>query len=605
MKTERRVNKTILIALITIASVLALGLVSRLLAPVLISSAVVRESMENAVEAWLGHDVTMTGDPAVTFWPRPTITLNNITIRSEDRPGAEVLGHVASLSARFGLLQALLGKPVFKNFALISPEINIKINDSGEINWSSDGLLGMAVRRAAEDLAISAEAADTVIGEVTISGGTLHIEDEDGRKIDLAKIAGTLSWPSLGSTAEMNMHGEIMGQGMTLKMSSPQPLHLLAGRSTGLSASVSSSLFSGSFSGTADLATYAFFSGSLQAHIPKVQDLVQWADLPVHTADALADLTLSANLATMGNVLRFDSLQVTANGTKGSGVMDLMMASGDNPARVTGTLAFDKLDLWDLVKAVSNDRKTDGDKADSIPLFERLLGLDVRFSAAEASLGPIALSNVAVSVLSDARRAQLDILDSDLSTGSLTAQLKMQLLPKPANTVRLSVKNVDFASLAHQLGSTGPVIDGAVSMDVNLALREPLPDATVDDVTGTFSLQGQNGSIEGLALDEISKLAAGGSYFSLDQARNGETPFQTLDLEATLAGRSAEIQQGRLTTGSQTVTLAGVIPYLTQSLALSATIDNQNGQAAPLSLFIGGAWPNPVFWPATPMTNDR
>jgi AsmA protein len=599
--TLYRPGRTILrIALMSGGSILLLILLFRLIAPVLVSSALVRERMEVAVEAWLGHDVVIRKNPDLQFWPRPLITLRDITVRAEDRDDAEVLGHIAALSARFSLLDALYGAPVFRDFTLSAPDLTVKMGQNNRLNWSSSGLLGQALHKAAEEQPLDREESETVIGDVTITDGRLRLEDPQRRVLVMENINGTLIWPQLNSSAQLRLRTDIQGQSFDLGVSSPQPLQLLGGRNASLTASITSALATGTFSGMANLASYAFFSGDLQLSVPDVNGLARWADFPVHTADRLKDLSLSAQLATMGTVLRFDKLQVKANGTQGHGVMDLMAASGDRPRRVTGTLAFDSLDLWSLVTALSADQRDPDDPATSRdPMTERHLGFDVRFSANAASFGPLALTNVAVSVLADPKRSQVEILDSDLLSGSLTAQLQMQQ-QTPRTKARLSIRGVNFSTLASQMALKGPTINAPTSLDLTFATEGAITDAPGSDLSGTLKVTAQSGEVEGLSLSELRALAAKGTYFSLDQARNGPTEFQSLELIAKIVAGNAEIQTGRLAGQSQSLSVSGVIPYLTQSLALSAAVEDTTANQPQVNLFVGGAWPNPVIWPVTP-----
>lgn len=577
--------------------ILLLILMFRLVAPVLVSSALVRERMEVAVETWLGHDVIIGQDPDLEFWPRPLITLRDITIRAEDRADSEILGHIGTLSARFSLLDALYGSPVFRDFTLVSPDLSVKLDQNNHVNWSSSGLLGQALHKAADEQPLSVEESETVIGDVTITGGRIRFRDQQNQALVTENISGSLVWPTLGSSAQMRIRTDVRGQPLDLVFSSPEPLLLLGGRNASLTANLTSTLLTGTFSGTANLANYAFFSGDLQLTVPAVDGLARWAELPIHTADRLINLSLSAQLATMGNVVRFDKLQVTANGTQGHGVMDLMAATADRPRRVTGTLAFDNLDLWALVTALSADQR-EPDEGPQDPITDRRLGFDVRFSASEASLGPLSLANVAVSVLADAKRTQVEILDSDLLTGSLTAQLQMQQ-QAPHTKARLSIRGVNLSTLASQMAMQGPAIDAAAALDLTFTTAGAITDGPGSDLAGVLKVTAQSGEIKGLSLAELRTLAAKGSYFSLEQARGGATEFTSLDLMAHITGGNAEVQSGRIGSDTQALSVSGVVPYLTQSLALSATIDDKSAGQPPINLFIGGAWPNPVIWPVT------
>lgn len=594
------------LTLVTSGLALAVVLAFRLLGPVLVSPSMVRESMEQAVEGWLGHDVVIEGTPVLEFWPQPIVTLSGITIRTQDAPNGPVLGRIDSLSAHFSLWPALRGQPVFNDFHLVRPQITLKVDDQNRSNWSSKGRLATAIQAAATgSTTLDTAALDTIIGDMKISDGTLRMEASRGRALTFDNINGTIDWPRLSAPARVRLQTQVRGELLALDLASPNPLLLLGGLGTDLTATVKSTLFSGSFSGRADLTSYTFFSGDLKLAVPRVDRVVAWANLPVHTADRLHDVSLSAKVVTINKVLRFDQLAVAANGTNGTGVMDLTLATPEKPPRVTGTLAFDTLDLWLLVQAIADDRQETGPGGTPTTTpFERQLGFDVRFSAKQAQFGALMLDKAAVSVVSNAQKAEVELLDSDVLNGGLTGKIRMDLQPRPLTTIRLTGRELDFTPLAEQMAVHGPTILGPLSLDLDATLQRPLSQATAADLAGNLHIQARNGRIPALDLSAIRALSAGASYFTLKQASDSHTDFDRLDLRAELAQGSAEIRDAQLETPQRLLTLSGVVPYLTRSLSLSATLNDKDSTLAPVNLFIGGAWPDAVIWPASPARSE-
>jgi AsmA protein len=229
--------------------------------------------------------------------------------------------------------------------------------------------------------------------------------------------------------------------------------------------------------------------------------------------------------------------------------------------------------------------------------FEHEIGFDVRFSAAKAMLGPLPLQNAAVSLVSNANQARIEIIDSELHNGALRGFVNLNAAPTPGADMRLQLKNLDFETLTRDLSLPFPPFFGSGSMELSLHLAEPLAVATPEDMTGTLRLTVDNGNVPGISLTELRRLASSKAYFALSEARGGGMDFTRLNVTADINAGKAEIQEARLDGAQQSISLSGVVPYETKSLALSATVTDNAGSLAPLNLFVGGAWPNPILWP--------
>ncbi|MDO1581080.1 AsmA family protein [Rhizobium oryzicola] len=569
----------------------------RLVAPSLISSTLVRSRMEDAVEGWLGHDVTIEGTPDLSFWPVPTVSMRGITIRAWEAPNAPVLGRVSKLSARFSLLKALQGTPIFRDFALVNPDISVTIDKNGHFNWNGDGLLGKAIQKAtgAGGRQLLAPSLDAVIGDVTVTEGIVRLTAQDGSTLVVDGVNGTLDWPNLSAAARLQLRARLRDQSVNLDLFSAQPLLFLSGRMADLDATLKSALITTRFTGNVDLSSYGFLSGDLELSIPNMESLVQRAQLNVHAADRLRDISLTSKLVRTAGALRMEQLSVAANGSHATGIMDLMLIP-ERPPRLTGTLAFDRLELWPLVDAVATGQHPERMEEKAMP--EQGIGFDLRLSANAALLGPLPLDNAAISIVSNAEQSRLEILDSDLHNGTLRGLVSTVTTPSPGVDMRLMVKNIGFDTLAKDMSWTTPMISGTGSVTLDLHATKPLQSIGAKDMTGSLKISADNGRISGFNVKELRRLAGSKSYFTLGEAGSGTIDFNHLDIDTKIANGIAEIGTARSEGPQQSISLTGVIPYETGGLALSSTIiDATTAALPPLNLFIGGAWPNPILWP--------
>ncbi|EUC00242.1 AsmA family protein [Rhizobium sp. CF080] len=588
---------------ILIGAIIALCLFSlfQIIAPFLISSTVVRESMERAVAEWTGHDVTIEGTPDIRFWPEPRITLREITIRKQAEAGERVLGRVARLSASFDLLEALVGQPEFKNFRLTDPKIYVLREADGRLDWANDGLLSRAVRDARPDSSGQVLTADddARVGDVRISNGVFEISDvASGRVTRFQSINGTLDWPWLSRGLELKADANLNGQALTLDMSSTQPLLLLSGKSGNLSGTMASALFHGQFRGVANLAAHAFLSGDAELTVPDLSAVMRWSGLNLAGVERLKSFSLNTRLVTNDNILRFDNLSLGLNDIKATGILDLMLPP-DRAPRLAGTLAFDRMDLSAALAAIAPRAMGDTSQGNG-----HLAGLelDLRLSAQQATLGRFQLTEAAVSIMNVGDQSRIDIADSDFETGRLTGRIAtVKGGTAGAVALRLAIQDADFGNIVKELGLAGPLPAARGSLDLALDVDRPLEPDAWRNAKGTLRFRAERGSLSGVNLAGVRQLAAQKPYFPLSEAGSGSLEFDHIDISANLADGSADIREGKITGSMETLTLSGVIPYINNSLALSATVAPvaMGANAVPLTVFIGGSWPNPVIWPVS------
>ncbi|MFN7024652.1 MAG: hypothetical protein ACK4QP_09055, partial [Pseudorhizobium sp.] len=305
-------GKRVLRVLVTVAlvAVVVFGLF-RVAAPFLIQASVVRSGIERAIAEWTGHDVTIEGSPSISFWPQARIEVRQITVSKASPDGVRVLSRTARISAEFSLYQAIRGRAVFSNFQLVEPEIFVLRDRDGRLDLVEDGLLSAATRSmAASDNQLPLDPTlDSRVGNVDIVNGRIELEDlASGETLRATAIHGTIRWPRLSAAVDAQVTAQINGRGLQLSLISSQPLALLAGRSAPLEGSLASDVLSGRFIGNANLADYGFVSGDLEVTVPNVASLASWTGVQLPALAPLNQLSLSAELLTTGEAIRFDQV---------------------------------------------------------------------------------------------------------------------------------------------------------------------------------------------------------------------------------------------------------------------------------------------------------
>ena len=598
---ERIVRTVSVVLLIALCFYIA----SRAAAPYLVSSNLVRSAMERAVAEWTGHEVTLGGAPEIEFWPEPRIALNAVTISKASPEGARILGRIERLSASFGLFDAVRGHPEFRQFRFTRPRFYIDRDLRGHLDWASEGLLSSAVRKVqalGEDRQTLDSAVDARVGSVTIEDGTVELHDQtSGRNFVLKGILADISWPRLSQELTAYVTLRIGDHQAKLDFSSSQPLLLFGGQDAAMRVSWQSTALSGAFDGTANLAGEHFISGSLNAKITDVPALITWTGARLPGLEALKEVSLAAELTKVGNDLRFDGLELNINDSQATGIVELSPPVGGR-RRLSGTLAFDQMNITRLLGAFSYDLSATGQENENGlngPL--RWLDFDLSLSAAKASLPPFELRNVAASVLATRDKAQFDIADGLLESGHIQARLDSDGKGfESGGNLQLSVRKADLSAIIDRLKLQGPLPTGLGSLDLTLHTDRPIWSTGLADVEGTIRFTAQDGVLRGVNTKSIGKLSGERAYFRLSEAGDGSLEFRNLELSARFAAGSAEIEKAELTGAGQKLTISGIVPYSSNSLALLAELsplDEGSRETSFPPVFIGGSWPDPVISP--------
>ncbi|MCJ8520809.1 AsmA protein [Pseudorhizobium tarimense] len=573
-----------------IAILVLLSVLFRLAAPFLIQTAIVRGGIERAIAQWTGHDVTIEGNTTISFWPQPRIQVEGITVSKPSEDGVRLLSRTARLSAEFSLYQALRGRARFEDFRLINPEIFVIRDRDGRLEWTNDGQLSAAIRSVAASGGPPDPNLDVRVGDIAIENGRIEVEDlSTGKTWRVTRINGNIRWPRLSDPARAQLTAQVAGQAVELGFSSPEPLLLLAGSTAPLEGSVTSALVSARFSGSANSAEFGFVSGRLELSAPDVPTLGEWAGLSTSGLSAIHQVDLTADLLTAEGTVRFNQMQLSLNGSSGSGVVDLSIPDTGSP-RLTGTVALQRFDLLPAAETVAADPP--GDVGDAIA---PLLDLDLRVSGEEVTAGPLNLSDVAISIMSRTDEARIDILDGTVAGGRLTGQLVgSDGNLSTGGTARLSIRNAELGEIWRSLNLQGPLpqATGSVEATVNFDGR-PSWESLVFG-RGDLRVISGPGVLQDVSPQVILDRIGTRNYSPLRNPGGEDFDYSTLELDTLLERGLAKIQSASVLSDGISVELSGIVSYRDGGLALSARLLQPELNATPEEIFIGGIWPDPI-----------
>ena len=181
-------------------------------------------------------------------------------------------------------------------------------------------------------------------GQVMATGGTSSAADAI-----VTGLGGAIEWSALNRKARLSAAGIWRGENFSVDAGSDKPLILFAGGSAPVSISIQAAPVSGSFDGVASFSENAFFNGQLTFNSPSLRRMLEWSRTDLPPGASSGPVALSGKISGDRKRLKLDNAEITLDGNPGAGVLEL--AIGEGVPAISGTLAFEQLDLRSFLAA--------------------------------------------------------------------------------------------------------------------------------------------------------------------------------------------------------------------------------------------------------------
>lgn len=631
--------------LIIAVIILGAAAVATLLAviPFIVSTDAIRIRVAQEISAWTGYSVELREAPRLRVFPVLRASLDGVTLSKLSDQGAKPFMSANRIEIELSPLDAIMGRLSFSETQIVRPHFNIggPVDNFAELLdaiASSNGRLGTAIRaqralqqNGANDKTLATQQASQPFGRVVLRDGTISFNDPDSQEEpkddqQITKLNATLEWPRTSSAATLRGSALWRGENTQFSLTAAQALPLLAGGTSDVNASFTSTPLNITFEGKANISNDRFFEGALSAKTPSLSNSLRWLALPpVAGSTEIGAFSLDSTITSTPRRLKFDNVEMTTDESPAKGVIEVGFEQ-DTPA-ITGTLAFEKLNLRRLfsifVPLPENQPRSpserDLNERDIINTsFIDRSELDLRLSAQTATAGPVSMTGVAAAVQIRGGRAMFDIGDAKAFNGILQANLQIvRDLKTATGELRFNASDIDSSQLFAALGFNKPFVNG--KGNVSLFMKAPANrwSGLLNNAQGNVSVQLNNGQMQGFSVQDFLTKAESQGFFALERQENVSLAFNRLDMKANLSDGVASLENATLITSQGTLNLAGIVPFVDRSLALSGEVifpdsqpqqqqENTNGQQAqpsptkpPLHFFVGGSWDRPFISPST------
>lgn len=591
----------------------AAGLVLLVLAllPAIASTQLVRDRIAQELSAWSGYQVTLVGRPHIEVWPGFKARLDDVRFGEWQKPGEPPVLTVDRIDIDLSAMAAIRGQVEFSTLRMERPVLRMPegapetvVPDGGRMMWAIDSARS-AVREnsATPDLS---HIPSFALGTIEIVEGRIVGRETDGSQRDIATaLSGRIAWPALDRAMAGTVKGVWRGETISVEASAAQPLLLAGGGSAPLSIRIASEPLTASFEGSANVAG-RYVDGTFSLKSPSIARALEWVRGELSPGASLGSLAIAGHASGGADRLKLSDATVAIGGNPGTGALEL--AFGEGVPTVSGTLAFDKIDLNALAAAFNRP----ADHASGMPAdldfdLAGQLGLDLRLSASEATSGDLTLMNVAATAQLRDRIAVLDISDAEAFGGSIQTGLKIDAAGRTPGQIefRLLAEDIDGAAVSSKLewARLAPRARGSVS--VILRGQGVGWDSAFDRADGSITAKFGSGAIAGIDLPALLDRLGDNEFFAFSDVADGTLAIEAAELKTTISGGIARIETARVRTAEKVISLSGILPYPGRGLALSGAVSPQAPKTPALDgedalFFVGGSWSAPFISPIMP-----
>ena len=587
------------------AGILAALVVSALL--YLASTRIVRDRIALEMSAWSGYRVEIGAPPQIEFWPRFDAVLTDVRLSEWGATQGTPVATAERVEITLSTLAALRGEVVFKSVRVVKPELRVVEGAAGLYlpKQAKGGRIMSAIDAARQALRERPGDPDTAslpsepFGSIRISDGRITVADGESRADLVSDISGTLDWPALDRRGRLTIEGMLRGEAISVDVQSSNPLLMLAGGQSTITAKAEAASGTASFNGTARFGEEPYIDGKATLAAPSFSGLAQWIGARLPAGSEIGAASLSSTISGDGRQMKFDEASIEVDGNRGTGAVELSFES--STPRISGSLAFETLDVGSLLDAFAPLTSPPVDASPAMDAArERPVSIDLRLSAARAKAGSVDLTDVAATAQIKDALAVFDISDATAFGGTVQAGLRFDSkLDGQWVEMRLLASDVDGGAFGAAAGMTRLVPIGRGTVSVILKGRGDDLESMLANADGSVSANFGVGALSSFNLAAFLERTRSGGFFSLDEVSKGNLPIDGMDLEAAISKGVARIGRGEARMGDRTIRITGIVPYIGRGLALTGTVGPAKADAGPdeADFFVGGSWSAPFIAP--------
>lgn len=349
---------------------------------VFIPTGLIRDRLQDEVRARTGRDLVIAGPTTLSLWPRPSVSVRDLTLSSPPDMGAHPLLKVAEVEVAVRLLPLLLHDVSIESLVLRRPELNLSVDAKGRRSWdfAADTSNPAPIRLAQASVpgqsssrsgipkelqdfargstdtaarpAAKSRIGDISLGNVSVTDGSVRYRDARG-SFDETVSSLNLQASLANIASPLDLDSDFTWRNETVKVKGQiSPFRaLLEGRPIQAQFKTSAAPLTASFDGVMTLGGADLeLDGRLTAQAPAFDKLARWTARPF-PATLQGGFALDTKIKQSSAITALNDAQIAIAGLSGSGTLSVDSRSAR--PYVKGALRFATLDV-NLLQAITD-----------------------------------------------------------------------------------------------------------------------------------------------------------------------------------------------------------------------------------------------------------
>lgn len=366
--------------LYAVGGLLVFAVAAAVAAFVFVPTGLIRDQLQAEVRARTGRDLVIAGPTTLSLWPRPAVSLRDVTLSAPPEMGAQPLLKVAEIEVAIQLLPLLLHDVSIDRLFLRRPVFDLRVDVNGRRSWDfaslDDNLLPLRKIRLAEAggdakslpkelqdfMRGSSDAAargskpksrigDISLGNVSIVDGTVRYRDAR-TTMDQTVSALNVQLALLNIASPLDIVGDFSWHNEPVQVSAQlSPFRaLLDARPVQAQIKTSAAPLALTFDGVVTPGADLDIDGRLTGKAASLEALARWTGRPL--GEQLAGgLSIDAKIRQSSGMTALSDTRVAFGSLEGSGALSFE-TRGSKPV-VKGAVRFATLDL-NILRVMAN-----------------------------------------------------------------------------------------------------------------------------------------------------------------------------------------------------------------------------------------------------------